>query len=176
VWQEVIAGLGLHGVQMETTAEERTIEAEVYRIDSPEMEPRAFEGRARVQGTPVVERRKVRLPKGSVRVSTDQPLGDLAAILLEPGSTDSYFQWGFFMEILQETEYVESYVMEPMAERMMAQDEALRREFEAKVASDSAFAASPDARVRWFYRRTPYADDRWRIYPVVREAAVGSSE
>jgi hypothetical protein len=33
-------------------------------------------------------------PKGSVYITTDQPLGDLAMVLLEPLSKDS-FRWGF---------------------------------------------------------------------------------
>ena len=48
----------------------------------------------------------------AVRVPTDQPLGDLAILLLEPAAPDSFFAWGFFNEILQPTEYVEGYVID----------------------------------------------------------------
>ena len=40
---------------------------------------------------------------------------------------------------------------------------------EAKLAADPKFAADPDARLGWFYARTPYYDDRYRLYPVGRE-------
>lgn len=170
-WPEVIERLEIHGVAVERIDDARALECETYWLDSLALDPEPFEGRARVSGVPVAERRVVHLPKGSARVSTDQPLGELAALLLEPGSGDSFFQWGFFLGLMQETEYYESYVMEPMAERMLAQDAALRAEFDAKVASDSAFAASPDARLRWFYRKTPFHDERWRVYPVVREVS-----
>ena len=31
------------------------------------------------------------------------------------------------------------------------------------------FAANGDARLQWFYERTPFYDDRFRLYPVGRE-------
>ena len=107
-------------------------------------------------------------PPGSVRVPTDQPLGDLAILLLEPGSPDSFFQWGFFLSILQPTEYVEPYVMEPLAAEMLAQSPTLTAAFQKKL-EDPAFAGDAKARLDWFYRQTPYADDRWNLYPVARE-------
>ena len=108
-------------------------------------------------------------PAGSVRVPTDQPLGDLAVLLLEPDSPDSFFQWGFFLEVLQRVEYVEGYVMEPLARRMLERNPALKRAFEKRLAEDADFAADPRARLMWFYERTPYFDERWRVYPVARE-------
>ena len=40
---------------------------------------------------------------------------------------------------------------------------------EARLAADPAFAANGDARLQWFYERTPFYDDRFRLYPVGRE-------
>jgi hypothetical protein len=99
-------------------------------------------------------------------VPTDQPLGDLAVALLEPECKDSLLAWGFFLEILQCTEYIEGYVVAPMAERMLADDPKLKADFEAKLADDPKFAANPAARLRWFYERSPYYDDRYLLYPV----------
>jgi hypothetical protein len=110
-------------------------------------------------------------PPGSVRVPSGQPLGLLAAAMLEPESRDSLLAWNFFPEILQRTEYIEGYAIAPLAERMLAADPKLRAEFEAKVRSDPKFAASPDARLGWFYEHTPYYDDRFLLYPVGRELA-----
>jgi hypothetical protein len=123
----------------------------------------------RVSAKPVAERRRERWPAGSVRVSTDQALGDLAVLLLEPLSPDSFFQWGFFHEALQPTEYVEAYIMEPMAEAILAEDAALRAEWGAALRADPKLAGDPVARRQWLYSRTPFFDDRWRLYPVGRE-------
>jgi hypothetical protein len=104
-------------------------------------------------------------------VPTDQPLGTLAMLLLEPASPDSFFQNGFFHWALQRAEYAEGYVIEAMAERMLAENPALRAEFEKALRDDPKLAASREQRLDWFYRRTPYFDERWRLYPVGRETA-----
>ncbi len=168
-WPEVIERLALHGVEMERIAQPRRLRAEVYRFEDAALQPQAFEGRARVTATPTPAIREVHYPAGSVRIPTDQPLGDLAVVLLEPLGPDSFFQWGFFLEILQQTEYVEGYVMAPMAEAMLRENPALKSAFSDKLANDEAFAADAQARLRWFYERTPFLDERWRLYPVARE-------
>jgi hypothetical protein len=118
---------------------------------------------------PVAERRVESFPPGSARVPADQELGTLAMLLLEPASPDSFFAWGFFLEALQETEYIEGYVIEPLAERMLEEDAAVALAFEQRLASDPDFARDPAARRRFFYERTPYFDERHRLYPVGRE-------
>ena len=98
-----------------------------------------------------------------------QPLGLLAAAMLEPESKDSLLAWNEFPEILQRTEYIEGYAIAPLADRMLAENPALKAEFEAKLAADPKFAADPDARLGWFYERTFYYDERFLLYPVGRE-------
>jgi hypothetical protein len=168
-WTDVIDRLAAHGIAMARLDAPREVEVEMLRAADVTLGPEPFEGRMPVGATFSAERRRERFPAGSVRVPTDQPLGDLAMVLLEPSSPDSFFRWGFFLEVLQRTEYVESYVMEPTAERMLASDPALRAEFERRIRDDPALAAKPDERLQWLYRRTPYFDDRWRLYPVGRE-------
>ena len=104
-----------------------------------------------------------------MRVSTDQPLGDVVVLLLEPQSSESFFAWGMFLEVLNRVEYIEGYAIAPLAEAMLAADPALKAEFEAKLAADPEFAANGDARLAWFYERTPFYDDRFNLYPVARE-------
>ncbi len=170
-YPEVIERLRTHGVEMEITAAPRAIGAEMYRLEEPKLAAQPFEGRVGVTARPVPERRKETFPAGSARISTDQVLGDLVVLLLEPGSPDSFFQWGFFLEPLQQTEYVEGYVMEPMAEAMLAESPALAQEWEKALAADPELAKNPAERLQWFYRRTPFFDARWRLYPVARELA-----
>ncbi len=163
---EVIDRLRMHGISMEQIKTPRTIDVEMLRVADPKFAAAPFEGRIMVTGTFTPERRKETFAANSVRVVTDQPLGDVAMFLLEPASPDSFFQWGFFHEILQRTEYVESYVMEPMAERMLAEDPKLAAAFEKKLLEDEKFRASSSERLQWFYARTPFQDERWRLYPV----------
>jgi len=154
---------------METIIAPREVEVEMYRMTETKLANQPFEGHVGVTGTPVVERHTRRFPAGSVRISTDQPLGELAVLLLEPNSADSFYQWGFFLEIMTPTEYVEEYVMQPMAERMLAEDAKLKAEFEQKLKSDSTLAKSPQEKLQWLYRRTPFFDEEWNLYPVARE-------
>jgi hypothetical protein len=165
----VIERLQVHGVQVERIEQARDVPVTMYRLEEAKFEAEAFEGHVRVSAKPVAEKRTERFAPGSVRVTLDQPLGDLAAILCEPASPDSFFQWGFFNEVLQQTEYIEAYVIEPMAERMLAEDPKLAQEFREKLASDEAFRGSAEQRRRWFYMRTAFVDERWKLFPIARE-------
>lgn len=170
-WREVIALLDLHGIRYERINAPRDADVTMFRFTDPKFTTQQFEGHVRVSANATPEKRKETFPAGSVRVPTDQDLGTLAVLLLEPSSPDSLFQWGFFNSILSATEYVEGYIMEPMAEQMMAADPQLAAEFRKKVESDSEFRSNPTARLWWFYQRTPYYDERALLYPVGREEA-----
>ncbi|MFC1543049.1 M14 family metallopeptidase [Candidatus Neomarinimicrobiota bacterium] len=168
-WPDVIERLAIHGIFMESLPEAREVVVELARLSDIELAEEPLEGHVPVTATVRAEQRRMTYPPGSVRVPTDQPLGDLAILLLEPDSPDSFFRWGFFLEVLERTEYIEGYVMEPLARRMLEQNTTLKRSFERKLAEDAEFAANPQARLMWFYEQTPYFDNRWRLYPVGRE-------
>jgi len=166
---DVIALLRLHGIDFETIAEPRTVTVDMVRLAGPKIMP-ADEGHIPLtaQGFEHAQRQET-FPAGSVRVPSAQPLGLLAAAMLEPEGTDSLLSWNLFPEILQRTEYIEGYAIAPLAERVLAADPRLRKEFEARLHDDPKFAADPDARLEWFYERTPYYDARFLLYPVGRE-------
>jgi hypothetical protein len=124
----------------------------------------------------VEELRDLDLPAGSFLARTDQPLGTLLVLLLEPESPDSLFQWGYFLEILTRTEYAEPYVMEPLARAMLERDPELAAAFERRLETEPDFASSPAARLDFFYRRTPYYDSTWRLYPIGRSRRAPSDE
>ncbi|MEP7211120.1 MAG: carboxypeptidase, partial [Alphaproteobacteria bacterium] len=166
---DLIARLKAHGVVMETLKKQREVEVDMirfagFKIGAPS------EGHYPTTATGMThEKRKETFPAGSVRISTDQPLGVLAAMLLEPEGEDSFFAWGFFPEILQRVEYMEPYAIAPMADAMLAKDPTLKAEFEGKLKADPNFAASPLRRLQFFYERSPFYDDRYLLYPVGRE-------
>ncbi|MGQ3040776.1 MAG: M14 family metallopeptidase [Brevundimonas sp.] len=167
---DIIERLRAHGIEMEALDAPRTVSVEMLRLDDPKLATRANEGHVGVTVTSVTpERREWTFQPGSVRVPTDQVLGDVVVLMLEPQSSESLFAWGLFPEVLSRVEYIEGYAIAPLAERMMAADPALKAEFEAKLAAEPDFAANGDARLQWFYERTPFYDDRYRLYPVARE-------
>ncbi len=170
----VIERLKLHGIKMEILQAPREVNVEMYRIkaakiENAEEQPLGFEGRNQVKGKAVIESRKQLFSAGSAYVSTDQSLGELAMVLLEPNSPNSFFSWGFFLSIFQRTEYIEAYVMEPLIKKMLAESPALKKEFEEKKLQETAFANNPTAIYEWFYSKTKYYDEKYLLYPVARE-------
>jgi len=167
---DIIERLHLSGVQMETLTAPRTVSVEMLHLDDPRISTRTNEGHVPISVSQVTpQTRDWTWPVGSVRVSTDQPLGQVVMLLLEPQSNESYFSWGMFPEVLNRVEYIEAYAIAPLAEKMLAADPALKAEFDEKLKSDPAFAASGDLRLSWFYERTPFYDNHYRLYPVGRE-------
>jgi hypothetical protein len=170
--KDLIERLKLHGLTVETLDRPKTLPIEMLRLIDPKVAPRANEGHVQISVDKVTaETRDWTFPVGSVRVSTDQPLGDIAFLLLEPQSNESFFAWGMVPEVLSRVEYIEPYAIAPLAEKMLAADPALKAQFEAKLKAEPKFAADPDARLSWFYKRTPFYDDHHLLYPIARELA-----
>ena len=167
-WTEVIDRLRAHGLALARLEEPVTDEFETYRLENPRWSSGPFEGRhpATFTACAVVERRT--LPKGSIVVRLGQPLAKVAVHLLEPAAPDSFASWGFFDATLEQKEYAEGYVLEALARKMLAEDPALKGEFEQRLGSDPKFRSDPNSRLEFFYRRSPYWDPRIGAYPVVR--------
>lgn len=168
---EIIERLKLHAIQMETLKQSREVTVEMYRIQDAKFQDEGgkvlpFEGHIQVTGNPVEETREEVFPAGSVYVSTDQTLGDLAMFLLEPKSADSFFSWGFFHSIFQRTKYIEPYVIEPTMVKMLADSPELQKEFKAKKTAEPTFANDPNAIYTWFYSKTKYYDEKYLLYPI----------
>ena len=169
-WNEIIEKLKTHGFEMETLKDAKEVNMELSTVSDYKLSNQPYEGRFRFQTFNLdKENRKVRLNPGSVRVKTDQALGELLVILMEPESVDSFFQWGYFHSILSQTEYMETYIMEPLIVKMIAEDSDLKKRFEEKRLAEPDFAKSPRAIYTWFYEQTPYFDQNWKVIPIGRE-------
>lgn len=98
----------------------------------------------------------------------DQEAANVAVHLLEPNGPDSFLYWGFFNSIFEQKEGGSGYVLEKLAVDMLAKDPKLQEEFDRRL-QDPAFARSPQARLRFFYERSPYyLNQKVGIYPVGR--------
>ena len=167
-WTEVITVLKAHGLEMKTLAAFTPVDVESYRFTNVTWPYGPFEGRhmPRFDLEPTVETRV--FPPGSVVVSLAQRAGKVILNLLEPHAPDSLARWGFFNAIFEEKEYAEHYVLESLAREMLANAPDLKQEFEQLLSLDPEFAASPAARLRFFYKRSPYWDPQMNLYPVGR--------
>lgn len=159
----------MHGIKMETISESRTVEVKLYRLVNPKISAEPFEGHFNVTVNVKPEQHNETYYPGSVRIPTDQPLGDLVMYLLEPQSPDSFLAWGFFVEIFSRTEYIEEYAIEPLARWMLARDEKLKQEFEQKKKQEPDFVNDKAKVYQWFYERSEFYDTRYLLYPVGRE-------
>lgn len=168
-YKDVIDRLHAHGIVMEVITVPEEVDVTMYRIADHKFATAPFEGHFPVTGTFTKEKRRETFYPGSVRVDTDQPLGDLAILLLHPESPDSFLQWGFFPEIFTRTEYIEGYAIEPLARRMLAENPALASEFEKKKKEDPNFIKNQQSVYQWFYSRSKFFDNRWLLYPVGEE-------
>ncbi len=92
---EIHRRLNLHGISVEALEEDLEVEVEVYRVDELKRAQQEYEGHHLVtlEVTPRIEMRTIEA--GTPIVRTGQPLGTLAAYLLEPQSEDGFCAWNF---------------------------------------------------------------------------------
>lgn len=159
--------LAHHGIRTQRIEGQPRVAVEAYRATSVKFLP-PFEGRLRVAlaGTWHTETRS--LDRGAVFVPLDQKSVRLIVHLMDPASPDSLAQWGFLISAFERKEYIETYVIEAEAERMLAADPGLRAQFDAAVAADAELATSPEKKREWFYRRHPAWDERYQLLPIYR--------
>ncbi|MGO2011806.1 MAG: M14 family metallopeptidase [Pseudoalteromonas sp.] len=167
-YPKIVEKLKLHGVNVERVTTTKPIpELQVASVDSYEFDKVPFEGRFRVKASfsfsKVVNNNLVDWYK----VSTQQPLGELATHLLHPQAPDSFFAWGEFNTIFQRTEYMENYALAPFARQMLKDQPALALEFDKKLRDDSVFAEDAQARLDWLYERSPFYDKAYLKYPIL---------
>jgi hypothetical protein len=167
-WTEVIERLALHGVGFTRLNTPLEVESETYRFSEVKWAGASFEGRVPVTYKTEVVKTKRTYPQNSVLIKLNQPAARVAIHLLEPAAPDSLVAWGFFNPIFEQKEYGEDYKIEMLAREMLASDEKLRAEFEARIKNDPRFAASPRQRLQFFFERSPYADAEQNLYPVGR--------
>jgi murein tripeptide amidase MpaA len=180
-WTHVIDVLEAHDVVMRRTTAAWTGKVERYRCTGMEWQGPPFEGHHPLfrgegagaepgrYGTCVLTTENMTFPAGSVVVALNQRLSKMAIQWLEPDAPDSALRWGFFDPIFEQREYGEAYVLEKLARENLAKDAALKAEFERRVQSDPRFAGNPEARLEFFYDRSPWGQaNRVGEYPVGR--------
>lgn len=168
-YQDVIQRLEIHGVKMSRLTTTKTMELQQLVAAKPEFASKSFEGRVGVSATFTPQWRQMELVPGSVRVSTDQPLGALAVALLQPQAPDSFFSWGFFHGMFERTEYFETYAIIPWIEQQLVADPKLKQQFDEAVKADAKLQTDGQARLSWFYQRSPFYDQAYLKYPILLE-------
>lgn len=165
-WAEAVERLEAHGVVSWRLPAAVTLPVRSWRLTDPKWQERSYEGRHPVTFTaePLEETRTY--PAGTVVVDLRRRDARVAAHLLEPRGPDALVRWGLFDAAFERVEYVESYVIEEMIPRLLAEHPEWAAELAARKAASPEFAADPWAIRMWFYQRTPWWDARAGVYPV----------
>ncbi len=92
---KVVEMLRRHGIAMEELREDIELDVEAYRVDKITRKA-DFQKHQPVTLEVTARKESRRVEAGTLLVRTAQPLGSLAAVLLEPQSEDGLVTWNFF--------------------------------------------------------------------------------
>jgi hypothetical protein len=98
---KVVENLHRHGIEVEELREAVELDVEAYKIEKITKSP-AFQKHQPIALQTKVRKESRRIAARTILVRTSQPLGALAAYLLEPQSADGVTTWNFFDDILAE--------------------------------------------------------------------------
>lgn len=90
-----------HGIAVEELTSPLAAEVERFVIDNVKRAGRSFQGHTAVSLTGKYDKETMTFPAGSIIVRAAQPLGTLAAYLLEPESDDGLTTWNFVDSYLE---------------------------------------------------------------------------
>ncbi len=168
-WREVIQRLAWNGVQMERVDVVRSVRARVYRIESVQSRPDAYEGHMFHDEVSLqTHHETVSLQIGDYWIPLNQDGARYIVETLEPQAHDSFFRWGFFNSILEKKERFSDYVFEDMALQLLEEEPLLRDQF-ARWKSDTPSLLKSQGRVLGFIFEhcARFAEPQWRRYPVL---------
>jgi dipeptidyl-peptidase-4 len=98
--ESVVANLRRHGITVDRLTQPVKAQVESFKVTELQPAERLFQGHwtSRIKGEYLQAERE--FPPGTLFVTTAQPLGSLAACLLEPESDDGLVVWNFFDRVL----------------------------------------------------------------------------
>lgn len=168
-WHKIIERLQANGVHMRRLGSDGKRTVSVYKIEQYETLPNPYESHYYHKNVQVSkERKQVQLYEGDYIIDVNQPAKRYIIETLEPTAPDAFFAWGFFDAVLQQKEYYSDYVFEDEAAEILANNPALRKQLNAKVKSDTAYANSAAKQLDFVYKHSPYYEKEYMRYPVYR--------
>lgn len=167
--KEVIELLKLNQLEIKTLQEDIQIPVNAYYIKSYQSRSSPYEGHYLHFNTEVSnENQTIQFYKGDFVVYANQTRNRYLIETLEPEAPDSFFNWNFFDEILQQKEYFSAYVFEDIALELLAQNPELEQEFREKQSNDAEFAADTWSQLYFIYKNSPYYEKEHLRYPIFR--------
>ncbi|CAN5535512.1 hypothetical protein BH23BAC1_BH23BAC1_30360 [soil metagenome] len=154
---------------MQVLQNDSTLEVEVYTIEDYKTVDKPYEGHYLHYDTKVQATIKpVQFLKGDYIILTNQVANRYLVETLEPEAPDSFFNWNFFDNILQQKEGYSAYVFEDLAWELLQNDSELKTKFNSKKAADPEFSKDGPAQLDYIYQNSPYFEPAFLRYPVYR--------
>ncbi len=163
----IVEHLTMHGVHVEMLEYCQSWYTERYRFKNVTFASWPYESRLRPNFELESFEMKMELQPGTWIVPCAQRTLRAIVHLLEPDGADSMVRWGFLNAIFERKEYAEAYIMEPIAQKMLKEDSALRNEFNRRLKNEG-FRNNPKERLDFFYQRSVYFDRTEKVYPIAR--------
>jgi hypothetical protein len=166
-WPQIERAIRGHGLVAEPLTETVTLELETIRLSRPVFADAPYQGAFPVSEVVVTRQTESReISAGSLWIPADQPDFRVAVQLFEPEAPDSLLRWGELSSIFEQKTYIGLARLEEIAVEMLA-DETVRSAWETAL-EDPEFADDRRARYMWWYRRTPFWDERVGLLPIYR--------
>lgn len=166
-WWKVIELLQLNKVRMSRLKKDTTIPVVQYRIEDYKTTPRQYEmhhPNSEIKVSTAIYEQTFR--KGDWYIPMDQVANRFLMATLIPQTEDSYFSWNFFDAILGQKEGYSAYSFEDTAADYLRKYPYMKAMLDEKRATDTAFANNGRAQLDFIYKKSPYAEPGFMLYPV----------
>jgi hypothetical protein len=159
-----------NNIKMELINKDTTFTVTSYRIADYKTATSAYEGHYPHHNVVVEEIvEKVRFRESDILIPTHQPGIRYIIETLEPAAEDSFFKWNFFDTILQQKEGFSSYVFAATAQKMIEENENLKKEFDSIKRANPSFNQSNYQQLNWLYERSPHYEKAHLTYPIYKK-------
>ncbi|WP_158838116.1 M14 family metallopeptidase [Polaribacter sp. L3A8] len=156
-WHKVLERLINNKIEFTRFKNDTIISVEVNHIDTFETSKTAYEGHYLHYNTSVkTSTQNFQFRKGDIYIDTNQKGVRYLLETLEAAATDSFFNWNFFDTVLQQKEGFSAYVFEDIAAQFLAENPSIKKEFEEKLKTDTAFAENAKAQLNFIYKKSPH--------------------
>tara|TARA_R110002126_G_scaffold124451_3_gene266478 strand:+ start:51659 stop:53368 length:1710 start_codon:yes stop_codon:yes gene_type:complete len=168
-WHLIIERLQNNQIEFTRFKNDTTISVTVQHIQDFESRKSPYEGHYLHNNTTVSSSTaNINFKKGDLYIPTNQKGVRYLLETLEAEATDSFFNWNFFDTILQQKEGYSAYVFEDIAAELLAENAALKKQFQEKLENDEAFASNPRMQLNFIYKNSPHYEKAHLRLPIFK--------
>jgi hypothetical protein len=168
-WHKVIDRLKNNQIEFTRFNKDTTIQVEVQHIKNYKSRKSPYEGHYLHYNTSVSKtNQKITFNVGDIYIPTNQNGVRYLLETLEAEAIDSFFNWNFFDTILQQKEGYSSYVFEDLAEKYLAENLDLKKQFQDKLKNDVSFAKNPRMQLNYIFKNSPHYEKAHLKLPIYK--------